>query len=214
MPRNLEDRSEAKPARPETIEKPKLLVVEGEDERRLLGVMLKRLGREDVQVIACRGKDDMPGVLESLPVRANFAQVDAVGIVRDAEVRSSSAFQSVRDAIVRGGLQAPPSPMTFSQGPPRIGILIVPPGKESGMLEDMCLESIAQDPALVCVDEFFRCIASKAGRTPRSPARSRVHAWLASQEAPYTRIGEAAEREWWPLDCPAFDSIREFLTAL
>jgi hypothetical protein len=214
MERDLADRDEIPPAGPRPVEKAKLLVVEGQDERRLLAVVLKRLGRDDVQIIPCQGKDHMPSVLENLRIRAGFSMVHSVGVIRDAETSARSAFQSVRDAILRGGLQPAPAPGAFSPGPPRIGILIVPPGKERGMLEDLCLESISGDPALPCVDEFFRCLAARAGRIPRSDPRSRVHAWLASQEDPCARLGEAAEKGCWPLDGPAFGPMHEFLKAL
>jgi hypothetical protein len=215
MVEDVVGRDETRRWGPEPIEKEKLLVVEGHDERRLLSVLLKKLGRLDVQIIPCNGKDAMPTVLESLGKISGFSRVDTVGIVRDAESNAASAFQSVRDALLRGRFEPPRVPGIFSQGStPRIGILIVPPGKDTGMLEDLCLEAIARDPVLPCIDEFFRCIASRAGRTPRSPSRSRVHAWLASQVDPFSRLGEAAERGYWPLDEPAFCPLHEFLGAL
>jgi len=201
-------------ALPERLERTKLLVVEGDDETRLLSRMLQGLGRDDIQLINCRGKDNMPGALQAFPQRPGFAEVEAVAIVRDAEESSSSAFQSVSEALRRGGVMPPPEPGQFTEGRPRVGILILPPGRKSGMLEDVCLESVAGDPALRCVDEFFRCVQSEAKRAPRSPSRSRVCTWLASQVDPYIRIGEAAERGLWPLDGPVFEPLRFFLSAI
>lgn len=214
MPRGDAGSTSFEVGRLRSVEKPRLLLVEGEDERRLFEAILRELGRADVQAESCGGKDAMPRVLENVAKRSGFDRVIAVGVVRDAESDSDAAFRSVRDALERGSLQPPARPGSYGLGRPRVGVLLLPPGKRSGMLEDLCLETIASDSALSCVDGFFRCVEERSGRTPRSLSRSRLHAWLASQEEPYTRVGEAAEKGWFPLASPPFEPVRAFLSEL
>ncbi len=101
---------------PKAIDRPHLLLVEGEDERRLFGVLLGKLGRDDVQVESYGGRDRAPKVLEYISRRTGFEKTEAIGVLRDAEEDAAAAFQSVRDALKRGSLRAPVQPGTFSDG--------------------------------------------------------------------------------------------------
>ena len=61
---------------------------------------------------------------------------------------------------------------------------------------------------------YLSCIEQMAGRVPDNLAKARVHAWLASQEKAGLRLGEAAEKGYWPWKSPAFDSIKQFINDL
>ena len=52
------------------------------------------------------------------------------------------------------------------------------------MLEDLCLESVADDPAMPCLEEYFRCLEEQleAGAFPSNPSKARVRAFLTSME--------------------------------
>jgi hypothetical protein len=50
------------------------------------------------------------------------------------------------------------------------------------MLEDLCLESVSEDPAMLCVDEYFRCLEERLEMLPRNPSKARVRGFLASME--------------------------------
>lgn len=95
-----------------------------------------------------------------------------------------------------------------------MGVLILPDGHNPGMLEDVCLAAIQTNPEMRCVDEYFKCIRETAKRQPGNLAKARVHAWLASQVQPDLRLGNAAQKGYWPWDNPVFDQIKELLRAL
>ena len=95
----------------------------------------------------------------------------------------------------------------------RVGVLIVGPNNGRGMIEDLCLSSVSDRPGFDCVDEYFRCVTDKCGRTDFS-AKSKVRVWMAAQVDHELYVGKAAEMGYWPWGNPAFDSLKEFLRAL
>ncbi|TCJ90055.1 UNVERIFIED_ORG: hypothetical protein BDK47_13815 [Anoxybacillus amylolyticus] len=45
---------------------------------------------------------------------------------------------------------------------------------QNGMLEDLCMFSVADQPVMECIDLFFQCIDQK-GYTPKNRSKSRAH---------------------------------------
>jgi hypothetical protein len=81
------------------------------------------------------------------------------------------------------------------------------------MIEDVCLDSVAADPAMPCVDGYLACLAA-AGFTVRHRAKARLHAFLASRTEPDTDIGTAARWGYWPFGSPAFGPLVDLLRAM
>ena len=191
-----------------------LLLGEGVEEQELLGALLKAVNLTGVQVEQYEGKSNLGSFLTALQKFPGYANLEAIGITRDADTNARGSFQSVCSALKNAGLPFPAESGQVVSGPPRIGVLILPPGQAQGMLEDVCLAAIRDDPAMVCVDEFLECVRAKANRQPTSPAKARVHVWLASHVHPDKRLGEAAQAGYWPWGSPAFDPLKEFLARL
>jgi hypothetical protein len=202
------------PDKPREITQPQLLIGEGQEEVRFFNAFLKYLDRQDVQVENYGGKDQLRTRLKALPTRPGFSQVVTLGIVRDADNSPASAFQSVCDALRTTSLVVPERPAQMAGGSPRVGVLILPGGEMSGMLEDVCLDAVQTDFAMPCVDSYFQCLSEKNRRQPNNRAKARVHVWLASQVEPDLRLGEAAEKGYWPWDAPAFGALKAFLLGL
>lgn len=81
------------------------------------------------------------------------------------------------------------------------------------MLEDLCLQSVAGDPAMDCVEEYFGCL-QKAGVSPRNLPKAKMQAFLASREKAGLRLGEGAEKGYFDWENPTFNELREFLHSL
>ena len=81
------------------------------------------------------------------------------------------------------------------------------------MLESVCLESVKSDPVMECVELFVGCVGNKRLDWPRREieAKAKVHAFLASQDPPDLRLGEAASKGLWNFDDAAFDPLKELL---
>lgn len=206
------------PVIPVAIVKPKLLLVEGKDEVRFFNALLAHpiLNIADIQVADYGGKTRLKDYLEALaqtPV-AGFTNLVSLMVTRDADTDATAAFASVCGALSNVGLAVPGSHGQFTGANPRIGVWIVPDGGRPGMLEDLCMASVETDLALPCVDEYFQCVQLRAGRQPNNFAKARLHVWLASQDEPDKRLGEAAEADYWPWTAPAFQPLIDFLRLL
>jgi hypothetical protein len=201
------------PTAPQPLTKPKLLVGEGKEEVFFFEALLKQLNIADVQLEQCRGKTKLHDYVATLPKRPGFANLTAVGVTRDADNDANAAFQSVCAALGNAQMAAPQTSGTFTAGHPRVGVFILPDCQQSGMLEDLCLASVAGDLAMPCVDGFMRCVENN-GRRPDNIAKARVHAWLASHVVPDKRLGEAALAGYWDWNNPAFDLIKQFVRQL
>ena len=84
------------------------------------------------------------------------------------------------------------------------------------MIEDVCLDSVSDDPAMECIDRYLECIEESDTPGPRQAWRpkARAHAFLASRDRPDLRIGEAADRGIWRFERLAFDPLKDLLMTL
>lgn len=196
------------------IEKPKLLLVEGIDEVRLFEALAKDIGAEDVQIRAYQGKDNLRRFLGVLPKISGYSELESIGVTRDADKNGDKAAKKVRDALGATGFPVPDSPLESAyDGRISVRYLIIPPNSKTGALEDVCLASVAEDPAMACVESYFGCVEQSALDGPKAKwmSKAKVHAFLSSREDPALRLGEAAERGVWPFDAPAFDPLKSVL---
>ena len=200
-----------------TIGKPKQLIVEGDDEIRLLGALLRHLHIDDVQIQQLRGYDNIRRVLAAFVDIENFATVNSLAVVADANSNGAGRIQSIQDALLNAELPSPQAPLlTASKGHLRVSFLVVPHERDRGMIEDVCLESVRADPAMECIDRYFECIAEVDTPGPRSVhmSKARLHAFLASRRDPSLRLGEAADQGVWEFEDESFTPLKELLGAL
>ncbi|MCY4526213.1 MAG: hypothetical protein OXB89_06355 [Anaerolineaceae bacterium] len=194
-----------------------MLVVEGQDDRRFFEALLKHCGISDFQVLQFAGVSNLSSRLDALRIVEGFATVTTLGVVRDANGNRNAAFQSVQDALRAARLPVPSRPLVLAGNQPRVSVMILPPEEIAGgmMLEDLCLKAVENDPAMRCVDDYFRCL-EKQNVSLRESAipKARLHAFLASRERPGLRLGEAAEKNDIPLDSPVFEPVVNFLRQL
>lgn len=200
------------PKPPSPIHKPKLLIGEGEEEVRFFNALLRHLHRDNIQVEQYGGKNNLSAYLRTLVTpRVGFQNLTAIAITRDADQDAEAAFQSVCAALRRGGLSLPERHGEFTMHSPRVGVFIMPDGKNAGMLEDLCLAAQQADLAMSCVEEYFQCLAQAQYPLPENMSKARLHAWLASRKLPDKRLGEAAESKYFDWEDSAFDALKKFI---
>ncbi|MBI1924856.1 hypothetical protein HYR99_11485 [Candidatus Poribacteria bacterium] len=198
----------------QAITKSKLLLVEGPDDLRFFKALLRHLDLQDIEVGIYDGKDNLRPFLKALPAIPEFAIVKSLGIIRDADDKATTTFQSVHDALLNANLPAPDAPLVLQPGQPQVAVMIMPPSANEGMLEHLCLSAARDDPAMPCVDSYFQCIKAQTGNLPPNMAKAKVHAFLASKEKSYLRIGEAAEKGYWYWDNLVYDPVKRFINQL
>jgi hypothetical protein len=199
----------------EEIEKGKLLIVEGIEDKVFFYKLLEYLQITTIQIFSIGGKGLIHNNLPYLALRPNFSQVLSIGIIRDADDNPSSAFASVCGALKKARLPVPEKPLIATRTEPKVNVMILPKPNSHGALEDLCLEAIKEDSAVPCVEGYFECLHKKGIIIPEGAiSKAKVHTFLSSKKDPEKRLGEAAEAGYWPLENPAFDLVKQFLQSL
>lgn len=198
------------------IQEAKLLIAEGKDEENLFSKLIERIGLQGVQVIGRGGKTQLPLLLRILKADPAFSMVHSLGITRDANADWQGAFRSVCAALEAEGLPVPTKVRTPTDGtpPPRVTVMILPRDNQKGVLEDVCLASVEEDPAMTCVNAYLACVCEQGGSSPRNLSKAKAHAFMASRNEPCVRVGEGALKGYWAFDHSAFDQIKDFLRQL
>lgn len=197
-----------------SIKQAKLLVVEGSDDARLFDALITHIGVSGIQVVNAQGKNNIRQTLSVIRQATNFSAVASIGVVRDADASAARALQSVRDALRDANLPSPDEPLSLAGTDIRVAALIAPHGKPSGAIEDVCLESVAGDAAMGCVQDFLNCIRNSAIEQPNNLLKAEAQAFLASRKKPGLRLGEAAEAGYWDFDHTSFDPFKRLLRML
>lgn len=198
--------------KPIEINCPKQLLVEGNTPKFFFSKILADLGlANDCQIQNFGGVKDLSSFLKAFAKLPGFAdEVESVGIVRDAEESFSAAFQSVCLSIEKAGLSPPETLASM----PRANVFILPDNRSSGVLEDLCIQALQEDPANECVDRFLGCLDERVDTSLWNNAKrskARMHAFLASRSRPELRLGEAAQAGVMPLESGVFNPLREFI---
>ena len=199
---------------PVSIEKPKIVLVEGGSDKEFLTAMLGSLGLEDVQVEATDGKAGMPQAVKAYSAGFAFKLVTAFGIVRDADNDPDAAFKSACSSLRNAGLPEPATVLVPAiAGSLRTLILIMPPDKP-GELETVCLESVGSDLSMGCVDDYFACLDRLRLLETENVTKAKSQVYLARKPTPGLHAGLAAQKDYWDLAHQAFEPVRAFLQAL
>jgi hypothetical protein len=193
------------------IEQPNVLVVEGEEEKRFFGALIEHLQLQNIQIMPIGGKNQLRQNLKVLAMSPGFSRVISLGVVRDADTDPKAAFQSVCDALQATDLPTPERPLLPVGEKPRVAVLILPGVDREGALEDICLDAVAQDPAMLCVEQYLQCLQQEGLSLPDNMSKAKVQVFLASRRKAGLRLGEAAEKGYWPWDAKAFDWVKDFL---
>jgi len=206
------DSQAAPPAKKFTsIERPYLVIVEGPDDQRFFQAFARHIGLPDIQCEYIEGRTNLRGVLKTLSTTPGHDKLTSLGVVRDADEDPDAALQSIRDALKAAWLPVPKKVLAPVGEAPRVTVMILPGRGRPGMLETLCLEAVAHDPAMACVDGYFECLEARGLATPTNMAKARVHTFLASRKEPELRLGEASDKGYWPWEAEAFEQVREFL---
>lgn len=196
------------------LQKPKLLVVEGKDDECFFCALVESLGIDNIQVAGVGGKNQFRSQLQAIVKDDDFKNVISLGVIRDANSSPNDAFKSVRGVLNAVGLTAPKRPLISTKGRPKVTVMIIPSFVKGGALEDLCLESIVDNPALTCVNQYFECLDSQDIDLPKDLSKAKIRVFLSSREDPTLPLGISAQKGYWPLDSKAFATVKGFLKSL
>jgi hypothetical protein len=192
----------------------KLLAVEGIDEVVFFEELLKHLDMIDsVDVRQVGGKDQFKIKMPVLQKSSGFNRLESVAIIRDADENTSGAFNSIKKILDKMHLPAPGKPGDFYNGTPRVGIFIMPDNTRKGMLETLCIDTVEDNDAMRCVDEFVRC-SLDLKRKPRNIDKAKAHAFLSIMPDIANSLGRGAQKGYWNFNAPALKPLIAFLSQL
>lgn len=196
----------------------KLLIGEGKAEeiffRELINTM--NLNNDEILITSYGGKDNLTNFLETLPLIPGYDELKSLGITRDADNSIQSAFQSVNSILNKHKLPMPKSlnNLTAQNNSIKISLFFLPDNKNSGMLEDLLLNSLENDPILYCIDSYFECVKNQTGKQPKNMAKAKIHAWLASQKNSDKSLIDATKAGYWDYNNLAFNNLKQFILLL
>jgi len=197
------------------IKKPTALIVEGKEEELFFSSLLNEIAIDSIQIFPIGGKTKLRDHLEAFTDSPAYSSiVKNIGIIRDADQSENDTLKSVQDALVAVKLPSPRMPMKMTGISPRVGIMILPGQGRPGMLEDLCLEAVADDPAMQCVNDYFRCLSDNKSMPSKDFSKAKINAFLTSRDSPDKRLGEAALAGYWPWNHSVFDQAKTFLRSL
>ena len=189
-------------------------MVEGKEDVGFFISLFNSINLTGVQIIPLDGKDKTRAGLTALRNLPGFDQVVALGIVRDADRSAANTFKSVQGALRDVGLSYPQRVGVPRGRGPRVGVFLLPGHGAAGMLEDLCLRSVADKPQFPCIDRYFRCVNEAGVTRPNQLAKAKLHVFLASQKKPGLRLGQAARAGYWPFENMVFLPLKRFLQKL
>lgn len=194
----------------------KIVLCEGQDDVAVIQGICQFSGITGVVAEHCRGRDNLEGYLREMPKRPEFTrgEVESLAVIIDAEESATNSWQKIANAVRLSFQISLTEPGAFAGSAPKIGgYVICGQGDDKGMIEDLCLQAVSDQPGYSCLQEYFKCLADKTGKSGYL-AKARFRAWMASQADFDLRVGMAAQKGHLPWDNKAFDTLRELLQKL
>ncbi len=203
-----------------SIESEQLLIVEGQDEKGFFATLLKYLDINTVQIINVAGRENLKNTLESLSIITNFDKVTHIGFVFDAEKNEAkSTFQSFESNLKKifPAECIPKKSGDVVKAEIACGIFIMPDNKRSGMLEDLCLDSVRHTTLFPIANSYVqnaRMLQSESDKEKYNIHKALLQTYLAGLPNLCNSIRVAVAKGVFNFENNAFGEIKDFLTKL
>lgn len=197
-------------------EPPKLLLVEGPDDKHVVGHLHRRLAPD--LAFRCTDTGGSDPLLKAISPAMRPEERVALGIVMDANDDLAARWQAIRDRLRGENVQLPPQPQhggTIIEGDPRVGVWLMPDNSARGELEDFVAKLIPDDdPVWPLAEQYIDGIPDEHRRfTSKKELRAKIHAWLATRERP-RKMGLAIGAEDLDAGQPTATQFTDWLRTL
>lgn len=185
-----------------------VLLVEGKDDEHVFYAVLNHHGIPRIYRI--KDKQGISNLLGTLDVELLASELERIGIIIDADVDTTTRWQSLTDILRNSGYSTIPTlpdingTIIAENGRPMVGIWIMPDNTIPGMLEHFIEFLIPPsdtlwNKAIQCVDE----IPNDEHLFPTQHIiKAQIHTWLAWQEEPGSPLGLAVTRRYLDANAP------------
>ncbi len=178
----------------------RILLVEGPDDEHVMKHVCGNRGVPKLNSIKSQGGVDQ--LLRNLRGYLKESDIEALGVVVDADTNVAARWQALRDRLVQAGYtDVPDAPVADgtilypkdSTLLPRVGIWIMPDNQAKGILENFLHFLVPEGSRL------FEHVQSSVAAIPEEERRfgqlaepkALIHTWLAWQEEPGKPLGTA-----------------------
>jgi len=200
-----------------------ILLVEGTDDKHVVMHLCNHHQLGHIDEIADQGGVDK--LLSSFPVRLKESDVNALGVVVDADTDMHSRWQSLRHHLSAAGYpdlpEAPIEQGTVLNPPvktiyPKVGIWLMPDNTTNGILEDFLRFLVpVPNPLLAHAKTSIEQIpASERRFAAKDDAKALMHTWLAWQEEPGKPFGTAIMARYLDADVQQATQFADWLKRL
>lgn len=196
-----------------TIKEESLILVEGQDEINFFKALGKHLRIGPFEIKESGGNKQFKRRFPAIVRTPGFKNVKKLLIIQDADENIKGTFQSLTDKLKKEKLKPPAKLEEFSTGTPSVCIFLMPGNSENGMLEDLCLKTVHDDPGMKCVESFSDCVAT-LDEQPKNIAKAKAQVFLATKPKIQKAVGIAAQKGYWNLDSLKLDPIKDILQSL
>lgn len=202
------------------LNKNKLLLVEGKDEINFFKALCKYLNIDDIQIIETGGKEKLKSELPAVLLMRNFENVESVAVIQDADNSLDSAVDSIKYLLSKHKLPVPEGHTSFkTNSGMKCGIFIMPGNRESGMLENLVLDTVDGHLVKIESDKYIDALRIKLTadgtlKFPKNEHKARLHAYLAGMEKHVSSLGLATQKGYFNLDSDHLNDIKAFLQSI
>ena len=201
----------------------KILLVEGTDDEHVLKHLCGQRGVQNLDEIKPLG--NVERLLESFSVRLKESDVEALGMVIDADADIAARWQSLGDRLKKAGYAGVPdepnSAGTILRPPPksllpRAGIWIMPDNQTRGILEDFLRFLVPPNSRLMSHVESSVATIPETERlfSQLDQPKAILHTWLAWQAEPGKPFGTAITAKCLDANVAQVDVLVAWLKSL
>ena len=182
---------------------PRLLLVEGQDDKHVIGHLWQRIYRSELS-FCISDKQSVGQLLKSIGSEVKASGREALGIVVDANDDVSRRWEAVTDRLRGADIDPPTRPDPEGiviDGTPRVGIWLMPDNASTGELEDFVAKMVPSDDAVWPMSKGYIEGIPRPERKFKEGKilRAQIHAWLAAREDP-RKMGSAIKTKDLDID--------------
>lgn len=204
------------PGHPETPEEAtKLLIVEGYSDQHFYAELLEHLGcYAGTYIEVFKGRSNVEKTLEAFLKPTLFEGKDCVAVIVDADKDGANTANRLAAKLGKLSGQAVVCGQ-WTEGTPRIGLLVVPSPEVEGELETLVWQAWSTSEAnrgpVGCIEAYVTCMRGHFPNEPFSD-KTRLGALLAVRNEEDPRLGPGAQRRHiFDFDAPVLAPLVNFL---
>ncbi|WP_312559780.1 DUF3226 domain-containing protein [Atlantibacter hermannii] len=214
-------------SRKSSIEKSKLLFVEGKDEVIFFDSLLKHMGNQyhdEIQVVPYEGKAKLHNFISMISKTENFIEnTISLVITRDADDDMTAAVSSINHTLKKVfDIDNVQHGEFYESDVIKVGVYILPGYVNKGELEDLVLNSLKGNNIYGLVDSYFVSLRHETQpenqqsefHFPKKASKAKMQIYFSSMKESDARLGISAQRKYVDFDHQCFNDIKEFLMRL